>query len=435
MKNFFKTLGPGILFASTAIGVSHLIQSTRAGANFGFGLVWAVVIANILKYPFFEYASRYANATKTSIIDGYLKMGRWMLWVYFCITLLTMFLVTSAVGVVTTGFMDNLFGISQYFSEQGVQNPGLITPIVTIIVCGSVLFLGKFGVLDSLMKVVGAILLLSTLMAFFMVLIKGPQEKLTEFIPPDVWDWGNVGTFGFIIALMGWMPTALDLSAWNSLWTLERIKQTKYQPTLKETQTDFFIGYASSGILALCFITLGAYLLHGTGKQLEDNPAAFAHQVIQMFTYAMGDWSYFLIALSAFTIMFGTFIAVMDGYSRTLERTWKLILSNKVLKKERSQQFSFNLSLIILMGVSFTIMYTFVYSPNSNPKGFKNLVDFATTASFLFAPIIAWVNFKLVQSKYVGKQNSPGKLLRVISYIGIVFLLSFSIVKIIYLFQ
>ena len=34
-----KTLGPGILFASTAIGVSHLVQSTRAGAKYGFGLL------------------------------------------------------------------------------------------------------------------------------------------------------------------------------------------------------------------------------------------------------------------------------------------------------------------------------------------------------------------------------------------------------------
>ena len=43
----------------------------------------------------------------------------------------------------------------------------------------------------------------------------------------------------FIIALMGWMPTAIDLSTWNSLWTLERIKQTNYSPTMKETLFDF----------------------------------------------------------------------------------------------------------------------------------------------------------------------------------------------------
>ena len=55
IQSLKNTLGPGILFASTAIGVSHLVQSTKAGAIFGFGLLWAVIAANILKYPFFEF--------------------------------------------------------------------------------------------------------------------------------------------------------------------------------------------------------------------------------------------------------------------------------------------------------------------------------------------------------------------------------------------
>ena len=38
---WLAVLGPGILFASTAIGVSHSVQSTRAGAIAGFGLLWA----------------------------------------------------------------------------------------------------------------------------------------------------------------------------------------------------------------------------------------------------------------------------------------------------------------------------------------------------------------------------------------------------------
>ena len=52
---YSKTFGPGILFASTAIGVSHLVQSTRAGAEYGFLLLGFVIIATLLKYPFFEF--------------------------------------------------------------------------------------------------------------------------------------------------------------------------------------------------------------------------------------------------------------------------------------------------------------------------------------------------------------------------------------------
>ena len=61
INSFIKKLGPGLLFAGTAIGVSHLVQSTKAGAEFGFGLTWALFIAILLKYPFFKFAPKYSS--------------------------------------------------------------------------------------------------------------------------------------------------------------------------------------------------------------------------------------------------------------------------------------------------------------------------------------------------------------------------------------
>ena len=63
MITFLKKIGPGLLFAGSAIGVSHLVQSTKAGANFGFGLLWVLFFINLIKYPFFQFGPRYAAAT------------------------------------------------------------------------------------------------------------------------------------------------------------------------------------------------------------------------------------------------------------------------------------------------------------------------------------------------------------------------------------
>lgn len=71
MLSLLKKLGPGLLFAGAAIGVSHLVLSTRAGANFGFGLIWALLLVNLFKYPFFQYGPRYAMATGESLLEGY----------------------------------------------------------------------------------------------------------------------------------------------------------------------------------------------------------------------------------------------------------------------------------------------------------------------------------------------------------------------------
>ena len=78
-----KKLGPGLLFAGASVGVSHLVQSTRAGADFGWGLLWALLLVNLFKYPFFEFGPRYALVTGKSLLDGYYKLGKIYLWLYF----------------------------------------------------------------------------------------------------------------------------------------------------------------------------------------------------------------------------------------------------------------------------------------------------------------------------------------------------------------
>ena len=87
-KRILKSLGPGLLFAGAAIGVSHLVQSTRAGADFGFGLLWAILIAALFKYPFFQFGPRYAAATGETLLDGYKKLGSGVLAISYCISLL-----------------------------------------------------------------------------------------------------------------------------------------------------------------------------------------------------------------------------------------------------------------------------------------------------------------------------------------------------------
>ena len=230
LSRFSKTAGPGILFACTAIGVSHLVQSTRAGADFGLMILGFVVLVTLLKYPFFEYGSRYANSTQTSIIDGYNKLGKPALWLYFLLTILSMFFVTGAVGFVTAGFFENLFGIN-FLGEW--------TVVILFVVCVGILAVGKYNVLDSLIKIIAIVLLVSTVSAFLLTVYNGPIEHVSKFEPKDLL---YVSGIFFLLALMGWMPTAVDLSSWNSLWTLERMKQTNYKPKLKETLFEFRLG-------------------------------------------------------------------------------------------------------------------------------------------------------------------------------------------------
>ncbi|MFB5629841.1 MAG: NRAMP family divalent metal transporter [Nitrosarchaeum sp.] len=408
ISRFSKTAGPGILFASTAIGVSHLIQSTRAGADFGLLMIGFVILVTLLKYPFFEYGSRYANSTQTSIIDGYKKIGKPALWLYFILTVSSMFFVTGAVGFVTAGFFENLFGVD--FLEEW-------TIVILFGICVIVLAIGKYHVLDNLIKIIVIVLLISTVSAFVLTLWHGPLEPISGFQPRELLDISGIF---FLLALMGWMPTAVDLSSWNSLWTLERIKQTKYKPKLKETLFEFRLGYFITGILAIMFVILGSYMFFGSGEELPNDNSLFAHKIVTLYTQTIGDWSYIIIASSAFTVMFGTIITVFDGYSRSLKRTIELLFS----KNNDTQPSKFRVLYVVFLCILAigALMVIFLFESN-----FKELVDFATVLSFVIAPVIAIFNFRLVTGKFLEKESQPSRILKIVSFTGIVFLSGFAL--------
>jgi len=208
-------LGPGLLFAGAAIGVSHLVQSTRAGADFGWGLVWALLLINLFKYPFFQYGPRYAQATGETLLDGYYKLGKGYLWTYFILNLATMFTIQSAVTIVTAGLASTLFGLTSDLVSWGI--------IITLS-CSVILILGKYQWLDKLIKIIMVTLAISSVLAVSVALVKNDTPLSFQQVFPE-----SSGLL-FLIAFLGWMPAPLDISIWHSIWTLEKIKPRLITP-------------------------------------------------------------------------------------------------------------------------------------------------------------------------------------------------------------
>ncbi len=106
--------------------------------------------------------------------------------------------------IVTAGFFENLFGID-YLGEW--------TIIILFVVCVVILAIGKYNALDSLIKIVAIVLVMSTVTAFILVLYDGPIEPVDGFITKDL-----ITVFGifFLLALLRWMPAPLEISSWNS---------------------------------------------------------------------------------------------------------------------------------------------------------------------------------------------------------------------------
>ena len=393
-----KNIGPGLLFAGAAIGVSHLVQSTRAGADFGFGLVWALLLVNIFKYPFFQFGPRYALATGESLLDGYKKLGKGVLVTYFILSIATMFTIQLAVTIVTAGLASSIFG--DFISLE----------FWTVIILGinfSILVFGKYSFLDKLMKVIVLTLTISTVVAVIIALSNNQTSFSFAQILPK-----NSVEIAFLIAFMGWMPAPLDISIWHSLWAIEKHKDTNTYD-VKSSLFDFNVGYLFTIILGLGFISLGALVMFHTEDVFSGSASEFSNQLINMYTKNLGSWSYVIIGIAAFTTMFSTTLTTLDASPRAMEKTTQLLFGN-ILKRG----YLFWL-LILALGTIFIFFFL------NSEMGL--LIKIATRLSFLTAPFYAIINYRLISSKHTPKECQPSIKMHILSILGILFLIAFSI--------
>lgn len=401
-----NSLGPGLIMAAAAIGVSHLVQSTRAGAEYGFALVWAVILANIFKYPFLEFGPRYALATGKNMIVGYAKMSPIALWIFIIFTVSTMFAVHAAVTIVTASLATSLTGIN--FSVT-------VWCAIILVLCVIYLIRNTYALLDKAIKVLMIVLALSTLIAMILAFTNIGYSPPPTIADPEVW---TVSGVAFLIALMGWMPIPIDAAAWQSIWTIERMNETQYKPKLSEVQFDFNLGYIGTAIIALCFLTLGAMVMYGSGQEYAATAGGFSNQLIELYTSALGDWAFLLIAACAFTTMFSTTLTVTDTYPRVLNQIYSVVKQDKMEDTDES------IYAYLLVGISAGSLLLLLFLGDQ----FRFLIDLATTMSFLTAPVLAFMNHKLIQQPEVDSLYRPRPWLYWLSVSGIIFLTLFALI-------
>ncbi|OUS74147.1 hypothetical protein B5G52_02025 [Pseudoalteromonas sp. A601] len=391
-----NALGPGILMATAAIGGSHLVASTQAGAIFGWQLFWLIVVVNILKYPFFRFGIEYTLATEKSLVEGYQSKGPWFFNSFIGLNIIAAVVNTAGVLLLTASLL-------HYALPVSISVTLLCWLILTV--CLVILLLGHFKALDNVAKAIMGLLTLATVIALIIAFSNGPMAPV-GYVGPSPYE---LAMLGFMVALMGWMPAPIEISALSSLWLKE--KQSQQTVTRAQGLFDFNLGYWLTAGLALVFFSLGVLVQYGQSATIELGGVAFAKQLIDMYAFTIGEWARPLVSIIAFLCMFGTTLTVLDGYARTLNE------SHKLLGFKQSKH-SLNIWLILqsLAGIAVILFFKSALGP---------MLTFAMTLAFVTTPVFAWLNFSLVRSE-PSIQNS--KLVRTLSWIGFFYLVGFALV-------
>lgn len=392
-----QALGPGILMATAAIGGSHLVASTQAGALFGWQLLWLILLVNVLKYPFFRFGVQYTLEQNESLLEGYQRKGKGYFYSFVALNVVAAVVNTAGVLILTAALL-------QYALPWSLSISLLCWIILAV--CLLILLLGHYQALDKVAKVIMLLLTITTVAAAVIAAKNGAMAPV-DFVGPSPW---QLSMLGFLVALMGWMPAPIEISTISSLWLKAKQRQT---PVSREQGLfDFNLGYWLTAALALVFVSLGALVQYGGEQQIALAGAAFAQQLVDMYGNTIGQWAKPLVSLIAFLCMFGTTITVLDGYARTLNRSFYLLGWQK-----RDSRVTLSSWLLVqaLCGMAIILFFRSAIGP---------MLTFAMTLAFLTTPVFAWLNFSLMRGKNA-KPLSVG--LTLLSWFGLVYLSGFAV--------
>ena len=291
----------------------------------------------------------------------------------------------AAVSVVTAGIAKDISG------TQGVSIvvwTGVVLSIIALL-----LAVGKYKLLDKIIKPIIITLALTTIIAVISS-VSSPVEKQAAFMAH--FDFNQSAHILFFVALFGWMPAPLDVSVWHSMWTVEKQKLNRHS-SKRNSLIDFKIGYWGTTLLAAAFVLLGYAVIYGSGIEMAQTADAFSAQVISLYTTSIGQWSYFIIAIAALCTMVSTTLTCLDAYPRTVSTGISILLRG-------SEKSSAKTLYLVCLGLS--ALGAFLFIALFSRESMTKMIVFATALSFVAAPIVAWLNL-LVIKRNSGKSISP----------------------------
>lgn len=389
-----SSLGPGLLYAAVAVGVSHLVQATRAGAGYGLSMTLIVLIACIIKYPSLRFGGEYATITGKNLVTSYRERG-WFIFILFSISqLFSMVFIIAAVALFTSGLLQATTG----FSASPVN--GVIT---LLIIVNSLLFFGGYKRLEFVIKVfVVGFTLLTT---FCVLLIFNRLEWSTTALSFPVFD---APTVIFIVALIGFMPSPTDASVLQSLWTVAKAQESNFLVTREQSRFDFNVGYVISSVLAIFFLFLGAAVLNPLATNMPSDNAGFASQLLNVYTTLIGDWSFYAIAFTALLVMVSTALAVNDGMTRMA-----IAIGKEFFPRIRwGNHYQYKLVLSCLSILAVFVIYLLLSS-------FTRFMDLTSIIVFLIGPFLALLNHLAIFDNKVPEAERPGLFIKTWSILSI----------------
>ena len=392
-----RRFGPGMLVAAAFIGPGTVTTASIAGANFGFVLMWALLLSIIVTFVLQEMSSRLgivsglglSEALRSSINNHFLKA-------------FLMILIVSALGIGNAAFeVGNItgaaIGLSQ-ISSLSISSSVLIVGILVLILLGTRIF----KVLEQILTVL--VVIMSLLFLLTMITIEIDYSKLLRgLLIPNA----TPSSLLTIMALIGTtvVPYNLFLHADASK---RKWKDQELNQALNNSRVDTAISIGLGGLITLAIMSTSAVAFFGSSMEISsENLARQLEPILGSYSSYIFNFGLFVAGItSAVTAPLAASIAVTEALG------WK--------NDPSSFRFKLVWIIILLIGVLFAYFGT---------KPLQAIL-FAQATNALLLPFLALFLFYVVNnSRLMGshKNTITINMIALIIIMAVVLLSSYKI--------
>jgi len=381
LRRRLTTIGPGIVLALTILGPSDLVTNAAAGATHGYALIWVFALALLFRFVWLGASAKYVLVTGESLIEGYARLGRWMVPVLL-LSLVLVRLAYNLMRVVLIGSAIHLIAPLPFTGSAQVWAIVFVTFGFVMMVWGGYPWIERFC--RALMLALALALLLAAALAD-----PQPLEILRgTFVPSIPSSAGAYSTILLVTALVG--AGAGSLTNVTYSYFLQE-KGWHDASDLPRQRFDLAVGISSLFLLSASIQVIAAGTLQGVAVPLEST-----QDLVQVLSGRLGQGGRIILALGLWASAFSGYVAGTSGYGLILTdigRSYipRLQKSRVVSGGSRTRDSLYRVSVAFW---SFAPLYALFTS--WKPVGF---ILVSTALVLLVVPLLAWGLLRLTSDR------------------------------------
>lgn len=294
------SLGPGLVFFLAVTGPGTLLSNAVAGATYGYTMIWALALSLLFRFVWVDNSARYVLVAKESLLQGYARIGGWLVWV-------------SLAAAILVRHFSNLYTVLLMGSAVHILLPlptaasAVIWSLVFTVLGFVMMFWGGYPAMDRACKATVAIMGVSFVVAALRSGPDAPAILRGTFIPWIPHSQGAYSSFVLLAAMIGAQSGTLSNLTY-AYFAGE--KGWSSASDLKRQRFDLLVGAACKFMLGALLQIAAAGTLYPRGIQPKS-----AEHLLEIFTDTQGLAGRMVFGVGLWAVCFSNFVGGTIGYS------------------------------------------------------------------------------------------------------------------------